>query len=357
MATFSGNDDDGAGSGDSTGNSAGGAGSGSGTGSGSGRGIGGFPEMSMGTLRNAPPTAYLRVYSPFSSFDDAEQSLIATPGHALDAPFYEEAALWRSLARISRPRVDPFPHGTVEQYRTIVLDRDHGDVVMFCPAQEPLRAGIAASLLEDYAPEEVLDVWFPPAAAEAHSERLQEHGMWLADSPLFTRMSTWRVPLSWFTLFRPGDEEEVVTVDDSQPFTASVRVPLVLARQRASYAVEALSSLSMIMSDESDAGGFDDDSKLAGLFGASGVDDDGSEPGGMLASVVELHDWLGQFHPDSMVELDYGLLTARAWPDDSALDVADGLDALLDEDVSSAVSAYFRLRRRWDSISMWAHAG
>lgn len=350
MATFSGNDDGG------IGNSAGGAGSGS------GRGIGGFPEMSMGTLRNAPPTAYLRVYSPFSSFDDAEQSLIATPGHALDAPFYEEAALWRSLARISRPRVDPFPHGTVEQYRTILLDRDHGDVVMFCPAQEPLRAGIAASLLEDYAPEDVLDAWFPPAAAEAHSERLQEHGMWLADSPLFTRMSTWRVPLSWFTLFRPGDEEEVVTADDSQPFTASVRVPLVLARQRASYAVEALSSLSMIMSDESDADGFDEDGfdedgELSGLFGASGVDDDGSEPGGMLASVAELHDWLGQFHPDSMVELDYGLLTARAWPDDSALDVADGLDALLDEDVSSAASAYFRLRRRWDSISMWAHAG
>ena len=87
MATFSGNDEGGTGGSgtgggrDSIGNSGGG------TGSGSGRGIGGFPEMSMGTLRNAPPTAYLRVYSPFSSFDDAEQSLIATPGHALDAPF------------------------------------------------------------------------------------------------------------------------------------------------------------------------------------------------------------------------------------------------------------------------------
>ena len=364
MATFSGNDDDGAGSGDSTGNSAGGAGSGS------GRGIGGFPEMSMGTLRNAPPTAYLRVYSPFSSFDDAEQSLIATPGHALDAPFYEEATLWRSLARISRPRVDPFPHGTVEQYRTILLDRDHGDVVMFCPAQEPLRAGIAASLLEDYAPEDVLDAWFPPAAAEAHSERLQEHGMWLADSPLFTRMSTWRVPLSWFALFRSGDEEEVVEGEDSQPLSVAVRVPLVLALERAAYAVAALSSISMVTDDDgfgegdswggspAEDGEADEDVDATGFVDGSGMDDvDAVDPTGLLASAVELHDWLQQFHPDSVVELDYGLLTARAWPDDSVLDVADGLDALMDADMAGAVAAYFRLRRRWDSISMWAHAG
>lgn len=378
MGTFS-DDNAGGGTGGMDGNGASGAGASNSAGaggtdsagnSGDNGGAGGFPRMPVGARRNMPPTAYLRVYSPLASFDDAEQLLIATPGHTLDASSDDEATLWRSLARISRPRVDPFPHGTVEQYRMIVLDREHGDVVMFCPAQEPLRAGIAASLLEDYVPEDALDVWFPPASAAAHSERLQEHGMWLAESPLYTRMSTWRIPLSWFTLFRSGDEEEVVEGEDSQPLSVAVRVPLVLALERAAYAVAALSSISMVTDDDgfgegdswgggpAEDGEADEDVDANGFLDGSGMDDvDAVDPTGLLASAVELHDWLQQFHPDSVVELDYGLLTARAWPDDSVLDVADGLDALMDADMAGAVAAYFRLRRRWDSISMWAHAG
>ena len=65
--------------------------------------------------------------------------------------------------------------------------------------------------------------------------------------------------------------------------------------------------------------------------------------------------WLEEFHPRSLVELDYGglvhALPAGELEDDhSAADVAEGIDALRRGDGAAAGEAYARLVERWRSV-------
>lgn len=65
--------------------------------------------------------------------------------------------------------------------------------------------------------------------------------------------------------------------------------------------------------------------------------------------------WLEEFHPRSLVELDYGGLV-HALPagqlagDRSAADVAEGLAALGNGDSEGAGEAYARLAERWRAV-------
>ena len=74
------------------------------------------------------------------------------------------------------------------------------------------------------------------------------------------------------------------------------------------------------------------------------------------AGVEDLGRWLEEFHPRSVVELDYGglvhLLDDEALAaDQSARDVADALAALARGDASGAAAAYDRIITRWQSAS------
>jgi hypothetical protein len=65
--------------------------------------------------------------------------------------------------------------------------------------------------------------------------------------------------------------------------------------------------------------------------------------------------WLEEFHPRSLVELDYGglvhVLPAGELEDDhSAGDVAEGIEALRLGDGAAAGAAYARLVERWRSV-------
>ncbi len=65
--------------------------------------------------------------------------------------------------------------------------------------------------------------------------------------------------------------------------------------------------------------------------------------------------WLEEFHPRSLVELDYGGLVHALSPellagDRSAADVAEGLTALRDGDGEGAAEAYARLAERWRAV-------
>ena len=81
----------------------------------------------------------------------------------------------------------------------------------------------------------------------------------------------------------------------------------------------------------------------------------------MAASVEDVARWLEEFHPRSIVELDYGglveLLDDDALADDrSAEDVSVGLAALDAGDEEAAVAAYRRIVDRWRPIQELEHA-
>ena len=74
-------------------------------------------------------------------------------------------------------------------------------------------------------------------------------------------------------------------------------------------------------------------------------------------AVEESTRWLEEFHPRSVVELDYGGLAAIL-PDDTLRDddspnlVAQGLAALAKGDADAATGAYERLVDRWRTIQL-----
>ena len=77
----------------------------------------------------------------------------------------------------------------------------------------------------------------------------------------------------------------------------------------------------------------------------------------MAEAVEESARWLEEFHPRSIVELDYGGLAAVLpddvlSEDDSPVLVAKGLAALAKGDADTATGAYEELVERWRAIQL-----
>lgn len=280
-------------------------------------------DLAPGVRRNLPPTAFLRVFSPLRAFDDTDQLLIGEQ-QPMSRSAYEILARQALMARVSRDVTDPFPHQTTESYRVLHQSTPEGTGTFYCPDQLPLRAGMAAGLLEDQLPFALMDVVIPATAAEAHSDRLMNHGMWMDDEPLFTRESTWGVPLGWFAAVHEDDETEVED-DGAHVTVARVHTPLILAIERTARAAAILGRVAPELP--------------------------------LVEQVEELHTWLLRFHRDSVVELDYGQLAGVVWPDDSPRDLREGIEALEDQDLLSAAAAHRRLVSRWTRVRQWGRAG
>lgn len=74
-----------------------------------------------------------------------------------------------------------------------------------------------------------------------------------------------------------------------------------------------------------------------------------------MQGLVEVGSWLEEFHPRSMVELDYGgllhaLPAERLAADRSARDLAAGIAALRAGDMSVAAGKYGELAERWRAV-------
>lgn len=281
-----------------------------------------LPDVAPGVRRNLPPTAHLRIFSPLRAFDDTDQLLIRERRPASRIA-YEVEARRALLSRVMRDVTDPFPHETLERYRALHHPTDEGTGTFYCPEQLPLRAGMAAGLLEDELPFALMDTVIPATAAEAHSERLQEHGMWLDDEPLFTRDASWGIPLSWFAAIHEDDHDEI---DDHDGVLSSVRlsVPVVLAIERTARAIAIVARTAQELP--------------------------------LLDQLSELNEWLQRFHSDSILELDYGPLAEMVWPDETPRDLREGLEALDEGDLLSAAAAHHRISRRWHTVRLLGRA-
>ena len=74
----------------------------------------------------------------------------------------------------------------------------------------------------------------------------------------------------------------------------------------------------------------------------------------LIGELTVMVEWLGAFHPDSWIELDYGGRTRHVWPDDSVFDLWTLIDALEEGDEATAGVAQERLNRRWATVGMLA---
>jgi hypothetical protein len=234
-----------------------------------------------------------------------------------------------------------------------VLDNDGGPLL--CPWQMRLRSWLALTELRAVHGDGGVRVFWPQGVLERADS---EYERWWAEDPealphILT--ASWQVPIRWLVLF---GLEDAVTGDaglgraagrrgggggDGEEKVAAVtlqfRTAMSQARKRCARALRVLKR----------------------ALGA----------GPLVEAVETLGMWLEEFHPHSVVELDYGglmgllvaqgALGAEERVDGIVLDcsvryVADGLAALAEGDEARVTAAYLRYRAKWDAVRVLARA-
>lgn len=274
--------------------------------------------MSVVSSVLVPYTSYLRVYEPLAAFAEPERSHWARYARREDLPTAQDE-LRRSLADLaSTPPVGVPVHESGDAF---VAELD--GVVCVCPWRTRLRGWLALEELGGMFPANVLDAVLP---AVVRGQAAADHERWQRlhpDARPWIRTTVWQVPVRWFVLFRDEEREYAAADGEGAGPVLRYRTPMVEARRRLARALRTLR---------------------------------GHVPEGPLTEgLVDVGRWLEEFHPRSLVELDYGglvhaLPAERLAGDRSAADVAEGLAALRDGDSEGAGEAYARLAERWRAV-------
>jgi hypothetical protein len=282
-----------------------------------------------------PFSSALRIYEPLEAFPEAQQDVLRTVAAGTSSrAAVENAELLASLGRITRPGGDPFPTGRTDLVRVVVAPGTKGTPggtaaagqpgrPLYCPSQLVLRAGLAANALMEGIHGPLALLLIPEEQRDKHQERIDEVRAHDGLGRVHTRASTWGIPFSWFCLFQESDPTDVVE-SEGHIVTVRIRATISEALQRVRYSVAHLA------------------------LAAPDLD--------MLEDLTQLTEWLELFHPDSVVELDYGAVADKVYPDDSPLDVRLGIECLAEGDMTGAAAAYRRLASRWIPIRQLARA-
>ncbi|MFJ1789727.1 hypothetical protein ACIOML_36175 [Streptomyces anulatus] len=274
--------------------------------------------MSVVSSVLVPYTSYLRVYEPLAAFAEPERSHWARYAQREDHPTAQDE-LRRSLADLaSTPPVGVPVHESGDAF---VAELD--EVVCVCPWRTRLRGWLALEELEGMFPANVLDVVLP---AVVRGQAAVDHERWQRlhpDARPWIRTTVWQVPVRWFVLFRDEEREYAAADGEGAGPLLRYRTPMVEARRRLARALRTLR--------------------------------ENVPEGPLTEGLVDVGRWLEEFHPRSLVELDYGglvhaLPAERLAGDRSAADVAEGLAALRDGDSAGAGEAYARLAERWRAV-------
>ncbi|WP_426997934.1 hypothetical protein [Pseudarthrobacter sp. N5] len=309
-----------------------------------------------------PFSSTLRIYEPLAAFpDDQREALRAAGARTTTRAAVENAELLASLGRITRPGGDPFPTGRTDLVRVTRApakparpgrepsDDGGGPVtegnpgadglraeaataepataeaatLLYCPSQLVLRAGLAANALMEGIHGPLAQLLIPEEQRDKHQERIDLVNARDGFSRVHTRASTWGIPFSWFSLFKESDHKDVVEAG-GRILTVRIWAPITEAMERVRFAVANLA------------------------LAAPDLD--------MLDDLTQITEWLELFHAGSMVELDYGAVADKVYPDESPMDVRLGIECLAEGDMTGAAAAYRRLASRWIPIRQLARA-
>lgn len=268
--------------------------------------------------------AYLRVYEPLSAFDRERQLYwrrYVKDGRAVapaEGPGRQRTAVLEALGA-GWTRLPDLPD---EAY---VLETD--DTLLICPWNLRFRVAEAALSARDGVPSVIADAFVPPVlAGQAKAivddwrsgPRVLEQGM----PRVHEQIATWGVPLRWF-VFVDLDERELSLRPGRR--VLRYRTEISRARRRAHRACSVLRKAV------------------------------GDAP--ITAAVEEGTRWLEDFHPRSVVELDYGGLVDLLGDDalredDSPGLAAAGLAGLAAGDSDAATEAYEKLVGRWRAVQL-----
>jgi hypothetical protein len=265
-------------------------------------------------MRPTPYVASLRIYEPITSFSPVDQlrwSSISIESYTGRDEQYR--ALRRTI--LSEPP-------TVKADGAHVIDHDGKRYVS--PWSTARRCWAAIEDFQNSLPSSIIPFFMPESLAEALSENSEE----LEHRVPHIISETWIIPPRWFALFTP--EERLRGTNNDGPFTI-MRTEMPQAKKR------CMSTHQIVRQ----------------AFGPGPVEDE----------IAQLLNWLNVFHPDSIVECDYGGLAQyleKALVDDgepgleadrSIEDVTLSLQGLSNGDGALAGQGYEALVKRWRKVA------
>ena len=259
-------------------------------------------------------TSYLRAYEPLAAFPQPERKrwerYLADgriPDLARGIRVEQRAAM---IAAIGIPPENEVDHAFVHRV---------DGVTYVCPWRTQLRAWEAMTEFRRSMPDEIADAFFPKQAAEVAERELARLRANDPDVKSHILSETWQVPLRWFLPFE-GEERRVALAGER---SLSYLTTMGNARRRVA---RALAILRRTIEDRP-----------------------------IIDGVEEIARWLEDYHPRSLVELDYGGLVSLfdnpdLEADESASDIAHAIACLADGEIDEATEAYARVATRWGAV-------
>ena len=287
-----------------------------------------------------PYAAYLRVYEPLPTFPPALRYRWSAYAASPDRPrraralAAEQAEALRRL--IALPPV-PAPEG--ESSHAYV--RWSGGVTYICPWQTRLRSWLALARLRETAPSLARSA-FPAGRAESAA---REFARWQSRESalrIYIQVSNWTVPFAWFVPFA-ADERWLVLGSpgdrgDAARATAAGTRALVYATTMSCARERVARTLGVIRRARGVRTGFLAEGGRA-----------------VRAGLKEIGSWLEEFHPDSLVELDYGglvhlLADDALCADQSVAEVSAAITAHTAGEAEFAAAMFQRFAIRWRAL-------
>jgi hypothetical protein len=290
-----------------------------------------------------PYAAYLRVYEPLSAFQEPELSRWAAYAASPDRPRRLNALDAEHAEALRRVTAIP-PIVVPEQESEHAYIRWADGVTYVCPWQTRLRSWLALGHLRATTRPPLADAFAPAEAARAARAFARTYGDGTS-LRTYIQTSAWSVPLSWFVLFSPAERWLALGAGDETGVGGSAMASAVRTLIYATAMAQARRRLARSLA-----------AVRQSLRGALGEPEDVRRRS--LAVTAELEDvgrWLEEFHPQSIVELDYGGLVNlldddSLRGDQSVAEIRAAISGLARDEPELAIAMYRRTAGRWQRL-------
>ena len=313
-----------------------------------------------------PYAAYLRIYEPLSAFQEPQRSRWAAYAASSSRPRRMNALAGEYTEALRRVVAVP-PVVVPERESEHAYIRWAEGVTYICPWQTRLRSWLALSRLRATAPPALADAFAPGHAELAAIAFVRSDGE-LASSRIHILTSLWAVPLTWFVPFSATERWLTLPSEDGSRPRSQEGPPGPVGRERqagraipgrgtspATPVARALLYATAMSQARRRVG-----RGLAAVRGAirtlpAARDQLRRESLRTEAELDEVGRWLAEFHPYSLVELDYGglvhLLSDEALcGDESVAEIAAAIDGLARGEWEVAMAMHRRALARWQSL-------
>ncbi|WP_204060824.1 hypothetical protein [Microbispora corallina] len=279
-----------------------------------------------------PYAAYLRVYEPLTAFTPQDRARWARYAESRDRPRRAgalEVEHGESVRRLLS--VPPLPAPERESPNAYL--RRVEDTLYVCPWQSRLRSWLAFTTFRGSVPAKLAHRFVPQAIAEQTADDFDRFKRGEPSLRTHIRTSTWQVPTSWFVPFDSAERWLVLGAEESPEHAA----PTTTAPPR-----NMLYVTSMAQARRRVARALVVIRRHVGQVST-------------LGEVEEVGRWLEEFHPHSLVELDYGGLVhlmddQTLQGDQSVAEVSTALASLDKGQEELAFAMYQRVILRWRSV-------